>query len=209
MIRSQVEERLRLPPYEGPEPDHETAAEFWQRAEEAGQLIEAVALYDQLAAAEAKRMRVRRETKMDFADRIAKEGRRAEVEAARAELLAGGLSGREAQEELVARFQPMDGSVTHPWRTPNPWLTGRLFRRRQDQAELLRLANGEDKRDAEINRATWRVNCARWRQEERMALAEARQRAKQLKADALNDAGSKSALSPIPEFLDWGPGSSE
>jgi hypothetical protein len=100
-IRQEVEARLRLPEPKG---RGETAEAFWERVERAGLLSKALALYDRLAEAYAAQARVRRETKRAFMERVEREGRRAEAERLRAELLASGLSQREAQEELVARL---------------------------------------------------------------------------------------------------------
>ena len=106
-IRCEVEERLNLPPAKKGE--YEPAAAFWARVERAGLLPQALALYDQLAAERAAE-RVRRETKKEFEQRVEREGRQAEAEHLRAELLASGLSQRQVQQELVKRLQPLEGS---------------------------------------------------------------------------------------------------
>ena len=62
----------------------------------------------------------RRERKQEFWARVEQEGRREQAEAAWKALLASGLPSRQAQEELVARFQPLDGSRTRAWPTPRP-----------------------------------------------------------------------------------------
>src|SRR5262245_29229013 len=125
--RSQVEKKLKLPPYKGS--NEETAAQLWARVEGAGQLVEAIALYDKIVADWAEWEHTRRETKKEFVERIEREGRREEVDRLRAKLLASGLTEREMQKELVERFQPLDGSETRVWPTPDPWANGRLFLR--------------------------------------------------------------------------------
>ena len=181
-IRSAVEEQLDLPPYKGPKDRAETATEFWSRVERAGLLVKALALYDQLAAEGEEWRHIRRETKEEFAARIEREGRQVEVERKRTELVASGLSERDVQEELVACFQPLDGTETRVWETPDPWEHGRLFRRKRDQQELLELADDEDEDDAACRDARWRIECAERRQEERTALKKARRRARELTA---------------------------
>ena len=180
-IRLQVEARLKLPP---PKDRYvrETPSAFWERVERAGLLSDALALYDQLATDRAVWAHVRRETKREFADRIEREGRKAEAERVLAELLASGLSPREAQEELVQRLQPLDGSQTRAWPTPDPWVAGRLFRSKADYKRWLAQANPED--DLDRDEANDRVNYARHRWQERLALATARRRARALKASA-------------------------
>src|SRR5262249_19406011 len=121
-IRGRVVQQLpRLPIRKGTD---ESPAEFWSRAEQAGLLQGALTLYDQIAAG---RRHTRRETKNQFDQRMEREGRHAEAERARAELLASGLTNRETQVELVNRFQPRDGTKTRAWETPDPWQQGRLF----------------------------------------------------------------------------------
>jgi hypothetical protein len=139
-IRHAVEERLKLPPITGRVFREESPMDFWARLERAGLLLEALALYDRLAASKAHRAHMRRETKKQFAERIEREGRRAEAERLHAALLASGLSEREAQEELVSRLQPLDGTESRAGPTPDPWTAGRLFRRKEDQDEVLALA---------------------------------------------------------------------
>jgi len=93
-------------------------------------------------------------------------------------------------------FQPLDGSWTRPWTTPNPWENGRLFRKKGDQEKLqAEIERGEEsswcpksrwhyewdqmhkeKRRVSSN-AKYRMDCAEWRREERVALANARRRA--------------------------------
>lgn len=68
---------------------------------------------------------VRRESKASFWDRVEQEGRRQQAEAGWRELLAAGRTKREAQAELVERFQPLDGSRTVALQTPDPWRCGR------------------------------------------------------------------------------------
>jgi hypothetical protein len=176
-IRAWVAGELKLPPHTSPNGQTETASQFWSRVEQAGRLNEALELYDELAVCWAERDR--RETKKDFAQRIEREGRQTVVERARAELLESGLSQRETQVELVKRFKPLDGSVTKAWETPDPWANGRLCRRKEDQERLLAEAGEKDKYQAEEEAeeaAKWRLECARWRRDERLALAAARKR---------------------------------
>src|SRR6266478_4831055 len=180
-LRCQVAEFLEnLPPSKDKD---ETATAFWARVEKASRLVEALELYDEFAARDAEWVHTRRETKKAFAERIEREGRQTKVERARNELLASRLSQRKIQEQLVDRFQPLDGSHTRPWKTPDPWEAGRLFRKKADQVELLELADPEeDEDDKEVAEAEWRVECAKWRREERVALANARRRARELEA---------------------------
>src|SRR5262245_14636429 len=105
-----MEDRLeKLPPSNK---KNESAAEFWARVERAGLLIEAIALYDEIAAEYAEWKHTPRETKKKFEERIECEGRRAEAERMRAELLASGLTQRQVQAKLLKRLQPLDGSTT-------------------------------------------------------------------------------------------------
>src|SRR5438552_2343247 len=60
-----------------------TPATFWEHAEEAGRLIEALSLFDDIATSRAHWSQVSRETKAEFARRIEREGRQSEVEEAR------------------------------------------------------------------------------------------------------------------------------
>lgn len=189
-IRGAVEEQLKLPPYNGPKGQRESATAFWARVERAGLLLEALALYDKEWAERMWYMHMRRETKKQFAERIEREGRQAEAECVRAELRASGMSEREIQVDLVTRLQPLDGTDTRAWETPDPWQAGRLFRRKVDQDRLLELANPDGTDDdagyqgKQAQEARWRVECAKRRQEERRALAAARKRALVLKAGA-------------------------
>jgi hypothetical protein len=68
---------------------------------------------------------IQRERKKDFWSRIGREGRNEKVEKLHAELLASGMTQREAQAELVERFQSLDGSRTRAWDTPDSWECGR------------------------------------------------------------------------------------
>src|SRR5215470_12645929 len=96
-IRREVQRRLQLP---GPHnPDDPDAEEFWARATRQGRLLEALELYDRIAAEWAVEAEVPRETKAQFLARVEREGRRAEAERVLAELLASRMSRREAQEE--------------------------------------------------------------------------------------------------------------
>lgn len=180
-IRSCVEERLDLPPFKG---HHETAAAFWERVEKAGLLVKALALYDRIAADIQGWKHLPRETKEQFARRIEREGRSAEVERARQKLLASGLSQRETQEKLVETFQPLDGKETRAWETPDPWLAGRLFHRKADHLRVLELTIEEDDPDPAVVDASERLEWAEHRLKERQALAEARRRARRLKQDS-------------------------
>ena len=161
--------------------EDETAAAFWARVEKAGLLVRAVELFDEFAEDEAGWIHMPRETKTMFAERIEREGRQAEVERMRNEFSNFGLSLREIQEKLVHHFQPLDGSHTRPWMTPDPWQAGRLFRKKEDQDRLLAEADPDNESDPS---ADWLVECAKWRREERVALANARRRAGELKAAA-------------------------
>jgi len=176
--------------------EDEAAAVFWARVEEAGFLVKALELYDQFDDQDVEWVHRPRETKKAFAERIEREGRQAEVDAARKELLEHGYSLRKIHEQLVYRFQPQDGTLTRPWETPDPWEAGRLFRKKEDQDKFLAEAERDDvhdycpesrwrfewaqqhreKRIASEN-AKYRVDCAKWRQEERVALSNARRRA--------------------------------
>lgn len=179
-IRCEVQARLKLPAARG---GYETPTGFWERLERMGRLTEALALYDQLAAEIEARARVPRETKEEFTGRIEREGRRAEAEEALAELLASGLSRREAQQELVARFQPLGGGEARAWHTPDPWEAGRLFRRKADQDSLLAKASyHKTAADAEREKASEIIRWAKLRRDEGRALAEARRRARTLTA---------------------------
>lgn len=97
-----------------------------------------------------------------------------------------GYSLREIHEKLVWKFQPLDKKWTRPWTTPDPWEKGRLFRKKEDQKRLLAEAASEDEDDDYVDDedVSWRVGCAKWRREERVALANARRRARELKAAA-------------------------
>ena len=182
-IRGLVEEQLpKPPPARGP--NDATAAQFWSRVERAGLLSEALALYDEIAAS---RKRTRLETKRQFAERIEREGRQAEVERARADLLASGLTQRETQEELVKRFQPQDGTMTRAWETPDPWQQGRLFHKKAEQQRVLKAIERKDEWGVKKERVAEAENQLHWakrRREERQALADARRRAWAIKQEA-------------------------
>jgi hypothetical protein len=175
-----VNKRLDLPPKKT---EKETPKEFWARVEQAGQLIQALKLYDEVAAEQAEWARVPRETKQQFAERIEQEGRRDEVERVRAELLQAGQSQREAQVELVERFQPLDGRQARAWETPDPWESGRLFKSKEEEVHLMNLAYAEEDEDAETMVARDRVEWAEHRRDERWELAAARRRAQELKQE--------------------------
>jgi hypothetical protein len=195
-IRGCVEEQLpRLPAAKGTD---ETPAEFWVRAERAGLLHEALALYDKIAAA---RRHTRRETKKQFDQRIEREGRHAEVKRARAELLASGLTNRETQVELVNRFQPRDGTKTRAWETPDPWQQGRLFKKKKDQQNVLELIerDEDENEDDGMTEPENRLHWAERRRDERQALADARRRAWALKMEAKRRSSpAKRAATPKP-----------
>src|SRR5262249_55663718 len=141
-IRSCMEQELEKLPVSNNK--NETAAQFWARVEQAGLLIEALARYDELAAEFAEWKHTRRETKKDFEQRMEREGRQADAERIRAELLASGLNQRQAQAKLVERLQPMDGGSTTAWQTPDPWANGRLFKKKPDQHLVLNLVKDAD-----------------------------------------------------------------
>lgn len=176
----------------------EPAKEFWERVEKAGLLIEAVALYDEVAAEWAGWQHMRRETKKQFEERMEREGRRGEADRVRAELVASGLTKRKAQVELVQRLQPLDGSTTRAWRTPDPWSTGRLFKKKADQQQVLALLREDDDEDPEeLTEARDRLWWAELRRDEREALAKARQRARTLKQEQ-ERRQQEQAASPVP-----------
>jgi hypothetical protein len=172
--------------------DEESPGTFWKRVEAAGLLPQALELYDRRAAEWEAARQVRRETKVEFQRRIEREGRTAEAERRQAELRKSGLTEREVQEQLVVQMQPLDGETTRAWRTPDPWVAGRLFRKKADHdrlAEEAREYDDEDE-DSEAAEARWRIECAESRRDERQALAAARQR---LRALSTTEATSRSA----------------
>jgi len=69
--------------------------------------------------------RVTRENRSAFWDRMRQEGRCEQAASAYADLLSTGMLKRQAQATLVARFQPLDGSRTRAWDTPDSWACGR------------------------------------------------------------------------------------
>jgi hypothetical protein len=162
--------------------DHgeECATTFWSRVEGAGLLKEALNLYDRLATEQHAATKVRRETKKEFERRIEREGRAAEAERTRAELRRLGLPERVVQERLVQRMQPRDGHPTRAWPTPDSWAEGRLFRSKAEHNRLRELVDQDDDEEPEATEARWRIECAKRRQEERRALALARQRLRAL-----------------------------
>jgi hypothetical protein len=86
-------------------------------------------------------MKKRLESKAEFWSRMDREGCRAEAEAAQAEMLAEGFTKRQVQDLLVQQFQPLDGTRTRAWPTPDSWACGRLDARRpppaaEEQLEL-------------------------------------------------------------------------
>jgi hypothetical protein len=64
---------------------------------------------------------VKREPKGQFWQRVEQEGRRSEVQKVEAELLRQGIGRRQIQARLVAQFQPVDGTSTQAWPTPDSW----------------------------------------------------------------------------------------
>jgi hypothetical protein len=171
-IRGWVEEQLpKLPARKAHD---NTPAEFWSRVEQAGLLHKALALYDEIVA---ERRHTRRETKKQFAQRIKHEGRRAEVQRVKAQLLASGLTQRETQGELVKRFQPQDGTKAKAWETPDPWQQGRLFKKKADQQEVFEQIERDEDDDEGVTEAENRLHWAERRRDERQALADARRRA--------------------------------
>jgi hypothetical protein len=177
LVGESLEEEEGLPPSLGKD---ETAAAFWERVEKAGLLEKALELYDEFAESRADWVHRPRETKKMFAERIAREGRQAEVERVRNEFVQLGDSLRLIHHKLVHGFQPLDGSETRPWDTPNPWEHGRLFRKKEDQDRLLAEADPDNYESTPS--ADWLVDCAKWRREERVALANARKRLRELQA---------------------------
>jgi hypothetical protein len=179
-IRATVEARLNVPAYKpGSRGLVESPTAFWARIEGAGLLPEALAIYDKAALEHKARAHTLRETKWQFDLRVRAEGRQAEADRLRAELLAQGLSQRDAQERLVQLLQPVSGDATRAWQTPNPWNEGRICRRKADQDRLLALKGSPPSKD-EIARR--RLRFAEHRLEERQALVNARRRAQALKA---------------------------
>jgi len=73
---------------------------------------------------------VKRESKGQFWQRIQQEGCLAEAQAVEADLLLQRLSRRHVQKVLVSRFQPVDGTLTRAWPTPDSWKCGRRYARR-------------------------------------------------------------------------------
>jgi hypothetical protein len=191
-----TKELEKLPPSKNKK---ETPEEFWSRVEEAGLLIEAIQIYDQIATEYEEYRHTRRETKKQFEERLEREGRQAEAERVRAELLASGLRRREIQVKLIERLQPLDGSKTRAWETPDPWDSGRLFRNKQDQERLFEEAYPPEEEDEqrEVVEARDRIEWAERRRDERQALREARQRAQALKVEQMQ-LPSKQAAKPKP-----------
>jgi hypothetical protein len=190
-LRDWVEERLvedkRLRPSKN---KNESATGFWARVEKAGLLEVALSLYDQCVKDRAKWVHRPRETKKVFADRIEREGRQAEVEKARKKLLEEGYSLREAQNQLVSNFQPLDRKWTRPWETPDPWEAGRLFRKKEDHERLQAEADPDQRENAMRKAAEYRLSCAKWRRDERLALANARRRVREMREEATEKAKS-------------------
>src|SRR5262249_27110182 len=204
-IRAAVEQRLEVPAYKPAHGDQrESPAAFWARVEGAGLLSEALAVYDQLVAEQAAWAHTRRESKKQFAARVEREGRQAEAERLRTELLAKGLSEREVQEELVRQLQPLNGTRTRVWPTPNPWNEGRFCLKKTDQEKLLALMNGGESRmkteEVAVVEAKSRLLWGKHRAEERRALVAARQRAQAAKGAVPKIAASpRAAPAAAPE----------
>jgi hypothetical protein len=182
-IRSRIEQQL--PKLRAGKSKDESPAEFWSRVERTGLLIEALVLYDKITAEHVALKHLRRETKKAFEQRMQREGRQVEAERFRAELLATGLSQRQTQVALVERLQPLDGTRTRAWETPDPWQAGRLFKSKADQDRVLELTQDEENDDEDGSRsdAENRLNWAQRRRDERQALADARRRAWSLKRE--------------------------
>jgi hypothetical protein len=182
-IRGWVEEELQNLP--ASKNEDEAPEEFWSRVEQAGLLVKALARYDELAAEYAAWRQTQRETKTQFDQRMEREGRQAEAERVRAKLLASGMSKREAQVALVERMQPLDGTKTRAWETPDPWEEGRLFKKKAEQQQVLDLATREEgeEEDKEVTEAKNRLYWAERRRDEREALVDARRRARDIKRE--------------------------
>jgi hypothetical protein len=196
-IRAKVIERLPWPP-EKPQPSaHVSPEQFWEHVARADLLQQALDLYDQLAAEQKDWVHTRRETLGQFWSRVGLEGRRAEAERVQAELRHARLSRREIQEALVARFQPPDGKV-RVWPTPNPWMGGRICRKKADQVKLLALVNGAQKVAPDVAEARARLKWAQHREAERLALAAARKRAVVLKDAAGKNGYDQKVVVPSP-----------
>ncbi len=67
----------------------------------------------------------KRETIKEFWSRIDQEGRKAQAEAEKSQLMAYGMSKRQVQSALVYRFPPKEGGRTRAWVTPDSWACGR------------------------------------------------------------------------------------
>jgi hypothetical protein len=190
-IRTEVQTRLQISAFVSRrEQREESPNEFWERLESAGVLAKALALYDQILAERRAWARVPREKKHEFSLRIEREGRQAEAECLRTELLASGMSQRECQMAMVERLQPLDGRKTRAWETPDPWVAGRLFRSKEEQDRLQAMAqrNRGVRRDPAEDEAERRVLGASTRLYERQALAVARKRARALNLAEMNGA---------------------
>jgi hypothetical protein len=147
-------------------------------------LEEAIASYDDFVEMRAELADVPRETRAIFWARVDREGRKPQAEQMQEKLLASGKTRRQTQKELVEQFQPLDGTETRPWETPDPWEAGRLFRSKEVQEQIL--ADNDEDDDGMYESpaqkaASWRLECARWRSAERKALAAARQMASELR----------------------------
>jgi hypothetical protein len=111
---------------------------------------------------------VRRETLKQFWSRVEQEGRRAQAEATRTELLAKGVSKRAAQAQLVAKFQPLDGTRSCAWPTPNSWEKRRYWKkpspdsRQQLEVDLQWVYNNRDRspEEAPTSGARWWMEVA-------------------------------------------------
>jgi hypothetical protein len=182
-IRRRTAEQLQMLPAR--KSKDEAPAKFWSRVERKGLLIKALALFDEISTAHSERRRIRRETKKAFDQRMEREGRQAEAERARAELLASGVTLRQAQVKLVERLQPLDGTKTRAWETPDPWEEGRLFRNKADQDESSRIVKRavDEDYDEKLDEVKNRIFGAELRRDERQALAAARRRGHALKME--------------------------
>jgi hypothetical protein len=112
-----------------------------------------------------------RESKRAFWERMDREGRRAEAEEVLAGLLGPGVSKRQAQAQLVERFQPLSGERTCSWSTPDSWRLGRWQHRRPRDLEaesdeaVLWVFNNPDKdpSEAPMPGARWWMDLAKKR----------------------------------------------
>lgn len=177
-IRLHVKQQLEVSGL--PKTGTETAAEFWVRVEKAERLREALLVYDETATAWKGWEHLPQETKEEFSRRIETEGRQEKIERERKKLLASGRSQREVQAKLVETFQPLDGTKTRAWETPDPWERGRLFQRKATEQELLAREDYTYHQKVSQQKLRSQLQWARLRRDERRALAAARRRLQEL-----------------------------